>query len=141
MTYSEKLKDPRWTDLRERFKRSKRRDGFPDQCDDCGEDTRGPLHVHHRLYRNGAEPWEYAFDELRLICEECHNLIHRTEAKARAFVLTLEPHVCYEMDDFLEEIIHLRDDMQIKVAFARAKNVVRDIRYKNQSAGLRETLH
>lgn len=66
MTYSDKLKDPRWQKLRlEIFNRDK----FT--CQSCG-DTKSNLHVHHKNYIPGLEPWETPLKLLITLCEFCH---------------------------------------------------------------------
>ena len=69
-TYAAKLKDPRW---------QKRRLQVLDQsdwsCQDCGcKDS--TLHVHHKRYVKGREPWEYGDRELEVLCETCHKEAH-----------------------------------------------------------------
>jgi len=66
MTYSDKLRDPRWQRKRLEIMQ---RDGFA--CRDCGDDS-ATLHVHHCLYRKDAEPWENDASELRTLCAKCH---------------------------------------------------------------------
>ncbi len=45
------------------------RDDFT--CKKCG-DVESTLHVHHKFYVFGREPWEYENDELITLCWECH---------------------------------------------------------------------
>lgn len=69
MTYSEKLKDPRWQKLRlEVFQR----DNFT--CTSCYSSEK-TLHAHHLLYERGKEPWEYELEKLSTLCEDCHKEI------------------------------------------------------------------
>lgn len=66
MTYTDKLKDPRWQKRRlEIFQR----DGFA--CVECNSKTE-TLHVHHRYYIGGRAPWEYPEFALVTLCAECH---------------------------------------------------------------------
>jgi hypothetical protein len=66
MTYSEKLRDPRWQKKRlEIFQRDEWR------CQGCG-DSESTLHIHHRRYIQGREPWDYEDKLLLTLCEECH---------------------------------------------------------------------
>jgi 5-methylcytosine-specific restriction endonuclease McrA len=65
-TYWEKLRDPRW---QKRRLEVMQRAGF--KCETCHDDST-TLNVHHKIYRKGAEPWEYADSELMCICEPCH---------------------------------------------------------------------
>lgn len=67
MTYSEKLKDPRWQKKRLQIMD---RDGFTCQC--CG-DKETTLNIHHKKY-NG-DPWEASENDLMTVCEDCHYII------------------------------------------------------------------
>ena len=67
-TYSEKLKDPRWQKKRlEILERDKW------MCKNC-RSTDKTLHVHHRLYEKGVEPWETKNKYLVTLCDECHKI-------------------------------------------------------------------
>lgn len=101
MTYSDKLKDPRWQKKRlEIFKR----DNFT--CQICGETTK-PLNVHHEEY-NG-EPWEIADNKLLTICETCHQNKHVTLRKIKSMETLDEIIKDYtpEMIDDISEILLL----------------------------------
>lgn len=64
--YQQKLLDPRWQKLRlEIFKRDEW------QCQVCF-DKDSTLHVHHRWYVRGQEPWESPPAQLVTLCENCH---------------------------------------------------------------------
>jgi len=69
-TYWEKLKDPRWQRKRLEIMQ---RDDFT--CSSCGNKEKH-LNVHHKIYRKGAEPWEYDDDNFVTYCEVCHEEIH-----------------------------------------------------------------
>ena len=70
MTYTEKLKDPRWQKKRlEIFKR----DNW--KCRGCRE-SNSTLHVHHFYYIKGNDPWEYPNKHLVTICKDCHDFYH-----------------------------------------------------------------
>ena len=91
-TYAEKLRDPRWQRRRlEILNRS----SFT--CEVC-EASDKTLNVHHRLYRKGAEPWEYADDELQALCEECHEAHHALEAVLKKALAKLN---IYELEQIL----------------------------------------
>lgn len=68
LTYSEKLKDPRWQKKRLLILQ---RDNW--LCRQCFNDEE-TLNVHHRQYKNGCEPWDYEDDWLVTLCETCHQL-------------------------------------------------------------------
>jgi len=64
MTYSEKLKDPRWQKKRLEILQ---RDNWA--CQICGDDE-NTLHVHH--YKYCGEPWEVDSKYLKTLCADCH---------------------------------------------------------------------
>lgn len=68
-SYIEKLRDPRW-----QRKRLEVMERAQFQCETC-ESAEKTLNVHHKLYRKGANPWEYADEELACLCEECHEAV------------------------------------------------------------------
>jgi hypothetical protein len=70
-TYSEKLKDPRWQ--RKRLEVFNAADW---KCEACGN-AYETLHVHHKKYKRGKEPWEYESAELASLCETCHTSEHK----------------------------------------------------------------
>lgn len=65
MTYSEKLRDPRWQKKRLEVLS---RNGF--KCEGC-DSTENTLHVHHCYYMK-ADPWDYPDSAYKCLCEECH---------------------------------------------------------------------
>ena len=70
-SYSEKLKDPRWQRRRNEILL---RDDYT--CQLCGS-TEDQLHVHHRAYEKGKEPWEYEDGSLVTLCWKCHEDVGR----------------------------------------------------------------
>ena len=66
MSYSDKLRDPRWQKKRLLVME---RDGF--ECRNCGAEDK-TLNVHHKVYRRGRNPWDYPDYELTTLCEHCH---------------------------------------------------------------------
>jgi hypothetical protein len=73
----EAYRDPRWQRKRLAVMEAA---GFA--CEQCGT-TDKTLNVHHRHYTKGAKPWEYADDELRCLCERCHEYRTRCDAELR----------------------------------------------------------
>ena len=65
MTYSEKLRDPRWQKKRLYILE---RDNF--RCVLCGDDKKN-LQVHHVVYRK-LDPWEYPNYCYQTLCVDCH---------------------------------------------------------------------
>lgn len=78
-TYSEKLRDPRW---QKRKAEICQRDEW--KCKLCG-DNYETLHVHHKRYINGNEPWEYEDDDLITLCSTCHQVIEDTKKRRAEF--------------------------------------------------------
>lgn len=82
LSYSEKLRDPRWQALRLAVFQ---RDDF--KCQYC-QDTTTELQVHHHSYY--GEPWEAPIDTLTTYCKVCHSIIedikkHQTMLLKRIF--------------------------------------------------------
>lgn len=71
MTYSEKLKDPRWQKLRLEILN---RDEWT--CQYCGAKDK-TLHVHHYAYPKSGNPWDADGGDLNTLCEDCHENTHR----------------------------------------------------------------
>lgn len=65
-SYAHKLQDPRWQKRRLEILT---RDKFT--CQKC-EDTKETLHIHHRHYATGREPWDYPNELLVTLCKKCH---------------------------------------------------------------------
>lgn len=66
MTYTQKLKDPRWQKKRLEILE---RDSWT--CQECEREDQ-PLHVHHHYYLKGKAPWDYHNSALQTLCEVCH---------------------------------------------------------------------
>lgn len=67
MGYSDLLKDPRWQKLRLKIFD---RDGWKCRVCECEAKT---LHVHHKKYVWGANPWDSPPEDLITVCENCHS--------------------------------------------------------------------
>ncbi len=78
MTYSQKLKDPRW-----QKKRLEVMEMAEWKCYSCGGSER-PLHVHHVNYFKGLDPWDYENDNLRSLCDLCHGRLESAIVYSRA---------------------------------------------------------
>ena len=74
VSYSEKLKDPRWQKKRLEVLQ---RDNFT--CLACGSAEK-TLHVHHCYYVGKRNPWEYDSDSLLTFCENCHDEVDDVHA-------------------------------------------------------------
>jgi hypothetical protein len=83
MTYSEKLKDPRWQRRRLEVLAAANW-----TCQEC-QSSDQTLHVHHNFYRSRTEPWEYPDHALRVVCEECHELAEEQRREFKALSETL----------------------------------------------------
>jgi len=73
-TYAEKLKDPRW-----QIKRLKIMDRDEFKCQRC-ERHFVELHVHHKEYLKGRDPWDYPDEHLLTLCVDCHHGEHNDGA-------------------------------------------------------------
>jgi len=68
LSYSNKLKDPRWQKKRLKILE---RDNFT--CRNCKRDDI-TLSVHHKRYIKGNDPWEYPDKYLITLCQPCHDI-------------------------------------------------------------------
>lgn len=85
-SYKEKLLDPRWQRKRlEILERS----GFA--CEACA-DTTSTLHVHHKRYVKGREPWDYSASELVSLCKNCHSGDHDARQAIDELLALAAPH-------------------------------------------------
>jgi hypothetical protein len=84
-TYIEKLRDPRWQ--RKRLEILQAADWKCQSCH-CADAT---LHVHHKLYVKGREPWEYDAEELAVLCEPCHEGYHEGIKSCQRLLALLPP--------------------------------------------------
>jgi hypothetical protein len=95
-SYSEKLLDPRWQQMRLRvFERDK----FT--CRGCG-DKKNTLHAHHPVYSKIADgPWDYEIDEIITLCSACHSSEHEGIEQAKsAALLSLVKAGFWSVSDF-----------------------------------------
>lgn len=111
MNYSEKLSNPLWQRKRlEIFNRDKW------SCTQCGCDFR-TLHVHHKKYIKGANPWEYEDHFLTTLCHICHEIEHEIivdpERKYEHLILYKEtPEVINKLNIQLHELQNkLKEDI------------------------------
>jgi 5-methylcytosine-specific restriction endonuclease McrA len=99
MTYSQKLKDPRWQRKRLRvFERAKWK------CEKCG-DSKSELHVHHTKY--GGNPWDVPISMLQSLCSKCHGSHHNKNK----YVLVSEKITKEEIEASFK---HLKEQLGIK---------------------------
>lgn len=75
--YVDKLLDSRWQKKRLEIMG---RDMF--ECQKCKTNDNKTLHVHHRHYINGREPWDYPNELLVTLCKDCHKSEEEAVIKA-----------------------------------------------------------
>lgn len=105
-TYSEKLKDPRWQKLRLEILE---RDGWRCQC--CG-DAKSTLHVHHKYYESGFDPWDYDQGTLETLCETCHESMHILDRDLKREIALLD---CAQRLDLLRYVTTFRGRLWLDV--------------------------
>jgi len=69
--YSEALKHPKW-----QKKRLQILELSKFGCNRCGDENKS-LHVHHTIYRKNKKPWEYPDHEFMVLCDTCHERLHK----------------------------------------------------------------
>lgn len=129
-SYSEKLLDPRWQ--RKRLEIMERADFT---CESC-EDGNKTLHVHHRIYRKGAEPWEYSNDELVCLCEQCHKSEHLARQELAEIVAKLDTYDIHRVIGFVKSIFV---DRAWEREVGREETI--EVRNEEQAAGLADGLN
>lgn len=123
--YTDKLKDPRWQKKRLEIMQ---RDGFRCFICESGSET---LNVHHKLYLQGREYWEYTDDQLVTLCEKDHKAIHSvwpgSEATFGLSALFQAVSGCHSIfisflrDDRLLKLYRLRNSAISKFAVAEGE--------------------
>lgn len=103
-SYSEQLKDPRWQKKRLEIMS---RDNF--RCFLC-EDSSSTLHVHHKKYIKGKQPWDYVDDNYITLCEKCHELGHIMDVAEFESKLEMEREIRY-WDDYETNKQAIFDDL------------------------------
>jgi len=130
-TYSEKLRDPRWFRFREQVFLN-----YGTKCFDCGDfaESRGNPQVHHLRYFAGREPWEYSMDDVRVVCNSCHDRIHLCESTWRDLIRQLPPWAIAQFEELAEEIGELDGHGAQAVAVA-CKSLAREYKQKGRIHG------
>lgn len=116
MTYAEKLKHPKWQKRRLKIMEAS---GFT--CSGCGSDEK-TLHVHHKAYRKGAEPWDYEDDELECLCEDCHKGIHAIRDEISTLMGRLDSARVLRLWGYFVAMLHDPNDAKARPAID-GKNV------------------
>jgi len=96
MTYAEKLKDPRWQKKRLEILE---RDSF--MCKNCGRDDK-TLHVDHKIYRKGFDPWEYDETDLQTLCEDCHKAIGAYRQRLTEYIGSMNTFELEQLERFIQ---------------------------------------
>ena len=102
--YSDKLKDPRWQ--RKRLEILERDNWHCQNCFD-GEST---LHVHHRRYFYGKDPWDYENHLLLTLCENCHEdeKVQRGDLESDLLEVLKEKFLCDQLRSVITGFMHLK---------------------------------
>lgn len=105
MTYSEKLKHPKWQKKRLEVLQ---RDNFSCVC--CGNENKS-LQVNHDIYI-GFNPWDTPIENLRTVCETCHTILEyfkkriftsKTTRNTRFVIKYADNNFCVVNVDFLDD--------------------------------------
>lgn len=107
MTYSDKLKDPRWQKKRLEVLE---RDSW--LCQLCG-DNKTTLHVHHKKYNN--DPWDAEIDDLKTYCEDCHAVIEYN--KKDTFIVIATYKIVFENKSNRVIVRYLDENNEVYVDF------------------------
>ena len=91
--YQQKLLDPRWQRKRLEILQ---RDNWC--CQVCFQDDI-TLHIHHRYYNQGKDPWDYPAKALVTLCEICHETETQYRRDDEALLLSALREVGFWHDD------------------------------------------
>jgi hypothetical protein len=78
MKYAQKLRLPVWQ--RKRLEILSERNFT---CERCNSSER-ELHVHHKKYSRGKEPWDYPSNNFEVLCVDCHSDEHASRIRKPA---------------------------------------------------------
>lgn len=92
MTYSEKLKDPRWKEKRDVILRRDNR-----TCRWCGAKG-GEMEVHHTIYF-GLDPWEYRDESMITLCPICHSEAERLLHEIKVYLAFIQMDKIWQLDN------------------------------------------
>jgi len=123
--YSQKLLDPRWQKKRLEILQ---RDDWA--CQSCG-DTESTLHVHHRRYLSGKDPWDIDSCLLVTLCDVCHES-EKADMKSAIEDLILsikERFLSAEVSSINEGLAFLTQD----ISPARISNILRMVLPNSQA--------
>jgi hypothetical protein len=96
-SYFELLRDPRW-----QRKRLEVMEKAEFKCQYCATETE-TLNVHHKIYRSGADPWDYPNDQLVCICEHCHEEEHALLHDLRLMTIGFTNHFLRKVVEYAHE--------------------------------------
>jgi hypothetical protein len=102
MTYGEKLRDPRWQKKRLEILQ---RDNW--QCVECGE-TNKTLHVDHKFYEKGEDPWDCPDDLLQSLCVDCHESVGWLRQEIARLLAVFNYEELTTLHDLLLEIVRIK---------------------------------
>lgn len=110
--YSELLKDQRWQRRRQEILERDNR-----TCQECGDGTR-VMHVHHRYYQWGLQPWEYDDEALMTLCAPCHEWATAHTKILKAAIRKLAPSDLLRVAGYIEGMIASRDVVDLPISDA-----------------------
>jgi hypothetical protein len=125
-SYYELLQDPRWQ--RKRLEVMQAADFKCERCE-AGDKT---LNVHHKIYRKGANPWEYQISELMCLCRNCHNEHHGWSEKLKELIANLDASNLEELVGYAEglrarEVVFDNMDQDEKIYDAKCSQLLCEI--------------
>lgn len=132
-TYAEKLKDVRWQKRRVKILV---RDDFT--CIRCKIPQKF-VHVHHKAYIWGRDPWEYEDDNFETLCESCHSKEHK-KAEEPKIIKQVVQEIVYREPATIPEIIdaHLRNLSELLKADPPEEELMRLLKSMQKTQELRK---
>jgi hypothetical protein len=103
-SYYDLLKRPEWQEKRLRIME---RDGFKCTGYYC-EGGKGQLHVHHRFYRKGVNPWDYPDGTLETLCEACHESVETSKIALAEAIGRIPSHLLRNIRGYVDGLASMQ---------------------------------
>lgn len=75
------------------------------------------MHVHHKYYLKGANPWEYPLEALCTLCPACHASLEQMRAELRSVIAEMGRHELAQVVAYAKAIqsSHCEDEDVLQV--------------------------
>lgn len=96
LAYQEKLSDERWSEKKAQIIQQRGA-----HCEKCSARNPKQLHLHHNIYIEGKEPWDYDDEYLTLLCKKCHEQIHKNIGEVKYLIVYEDENLNWIKNEFI----------------------------------------